>query len=363
VKTEIFDWQPKPDAPATASAGACGGAAVSLKTNYQKHGVHFDQNWTLNATVTKLDMKSGTLTELEPAVKANLNKYLAIVDIGEFFQKIQVAATANIDFVTQDTADPIASASIEVSYPILDTTGAAQTGADGKPALKTLGDGFHYTPTSIALTAPSTLARWTKDNPGDIINIAFMRMGGNLPNWNQDQVVLTKKLEYHTDDPRVDLSSGSSEMVISSTGTDHTPVVGPADVGYIYVLFTLDRRIAPNETVTLVVSLGSRTDTLTLTSTNPLQHPQAVWQVWSDKYFNEAIAKVQISVEVAPPPSDFTSSPVTWTGNQAVAVGLGRIKRIVPCTISVPPLTDPAQAALAAQFVLQTQKEAMLAST
>jgi hypothetical protein len=88
-----------------------------------------------------------------------------------------------------------------------------------------------------------------------------------------------------------------------------------------------------------------------------------VWQVWSDKYFNEAIAKVQISVEVAPPPSDFTSSPVTWTGNQAVAVGLGRIKRIVPCTISVPPLTDPAQAALAAQFVLQTQKEALLAST
>jgi hypothetical protein len=35
----IFDWQPKPDDPAKASAGACGGVAVKLKFNYQKRGI------------------------------------------------------------------------------------------------------------------------------------------------------------------------------------------------------------------------------------------------------------------------------------------------------------------------------------
>ena len=34
----------------------------------------------------------------------------------------------------------------------------------------------------------------------------------------------------------------------------------------------------------------------------------ATWQVWSDKYFNETIARVKIDVEVAPPPSDFAGS-------------------------------------------------------
>jgi hypothetical protein len=362
VKNEIFNWQPKPDDPATASTGACGGVAVTLKVNYQKHGVQFSQNWTLNDTVTKIDEKSGTLTELQPAITADLNKYLAIVDIGAFFQKLQVAATVNIDFPTSDNtanADPITAASIEVAYPVLDVHGDVTIGGDGKPVLKTLGDGFHYTPTAINQAAPSTLARWTKDNPTDIINISFLRMMNSSSDWDANQVTITKKLEYNTDDPRVDLSTGTSEIVATTTGNDHTPVVGPADVGYIYVLFSLDRRIAPNETVTLVVTLGSRTDTLTLISTDPLKHPQAAWQVWSDKYFNEAIAKVQINCEVAPPPSDFVSSPITWSGNQAVAVGIGRIKQIVPCTITVPPITDPAQAALAAQFILETQKEAM----
>ena len=36
VKTEIFDWQPKPDDPATASAGACGGVAVQPQVQLPK---------------------------------------------------------------------------------------------------------------------------------------------------------------------------------------------------------------------------------------------------------------------------------------------------------------------------------------
>jgi len=361
VKTEIFDWQPKPDAPATASTGACGGAAVSLKANYQSHGVHFDQSWTLNDTVTKLDTVSGTLTELEPAIKANLNKYLAIVDIGAYFQKLQVAATPNIDFSGTEVGDPIKAASIEVAYPVLGVDGSVSLLADGTPTLKTLGDGFHYTPTAVNEAAPSALARWTKDNPNDIINISFMRLLKSLPNWDANQVTITKKLVYDPDDPRVDLSTGTPMITVVSTGVDHTPVVGPDDVGYVYVKFVLDRAISSNVTVTLTITLagsqGTRTDVLTFTTTDPKQKPIAVWQVFSDKYFDADVAKVKIDVEVAPPPSNFSGNPVAWSGVQAVPVGLGRIKRIVPFTLQLPVLTDPAQSTLAGQYILQAQKE------
>jgi hypothetical protein len=362
VKTEIFDWQPKPDAPASASAGPCGGVAVQLKVNYQTHGVHFDQSWTLNDSVTKLDTVSGTLTELQPAIQANLDKYLSIIDIGQYFQKLQVAATPNIDFTSPDVADPITAASIEVSYPNLLPDGTAAKNADGTPVMRTLGDGFHYTPTAINLSAPSTLAQWTKSNPTDIINISFMRLMKSLPNWDADKVTLTKKLVYDPDDPRVDLSTGTPEITVVSTGSDHTPTVGPDDVGYIYVKFVLDRAISSNVMVTLTVTLpgskGTRTDSLTLQTTDPKQKPVALWQVFSDKYFDADIAQVKIDVEVAPPPSNFAGTPVTWSGVQAVPVGVGRIKRIVPYIIQLPVLSDPAQATLAGQYILQAQKEA-----
>ena len=365
VKSEIFDWQPKPDAPASAgSPGPCGGVAVQLKANYQKHGVNLTQNWILNETVTKLDGKDGTLTELEPAIQKDLNKYLSIIDIGQYFQKIQVAATPNIDFTSPpDLADPITSASIEVSYPNPNPDGTVPNNADGTPVLKTLGDGFHYTPTAINLSAPSTLAQWTKANPTDIINISFMRLMKSLPNWDADQVVITKKLVYDPDDPRVDLSTGTPEIVVTlPPGTDHTPTVGPDDVGYIYYKFVLDKAISSNVTVTLTVTLtgsqGTRTDSLQLTTTDPRQKPVAVWQVFSDKYFDADIAQVNIAVEVAPPPSNFSGAPVTWSGVQAVPVGVGRIKRPVgPYVIQLPVLSDPAQNILAAQYINQAQKE------
>lgn len=361
VKTEIFNWQPKPDTPATASTGACGGAAVSLKMNYQMHGVHFDDSFTLNDTVTRLQVASGTLTELEPAIKADVSKYLAIIDIGEFFQKLQVAATPNIDFSGTQISDPITSASIEVSYPVADNLGNVPTNADGTPVLKTLGEGFHYTPGNINQSAPTTLASWSKNNPTDIINISFLRLLKSLSNWDADQITITKKLEYDPDDPRVDLSTGTTEMVITTTSSDHTPVVSPADVGYVSVRFALDRPIAPNITITLTITLagsqGTRTDTLTFTSTGPMQKPTALWQVFSDKYFDATVAQVQMNVEVAPPPSDFGGAAVTWTGTQAVPVGLGRIKNIPLYVLTIPPLTDPTQSATVGQYIIQTLQQ------
>jgi hypothetical protein len=143
---------------------------------------------------------------------------------------------------------------------------------------------------------------------------------------------------------------------------DHAPVIGPEEVGYVFIKFFLDRPIkAPNITVTLTAQIGERKDVLVMTNSDPKANPVAVWQVWSDKYFNEQIAKIKIDVEVAPPPSDFAGTPVNWSGVQAIPLNLGRIKRIVPCKIEVPELKDETQAAQVGKYILQTLKESAAA--
>jgi hypothetical protein len=126
VKSEIFDWQPQPDAPAQANKGLLGsifgGAAVSLKANFQRRGIHLTQDFRIDTTTAIGDDVSGDLNDLEPAIKANLDKYFAVVDIGEFFKKLQVAATTNVNWSEKlsdgtDLSDPIQSVQIEVGYP------------------------------------------------------------------------------------------------------------------------------------------------------------------------------------------------------------------------------------------------------
>ncbi len=356
VKTEIFDWQPKPDDPAKASTGACGGAAVSLKVNYQKHAVKFDEHFEINQTISKEDTVPGTLTELQPAIKANLDKYLSIVDIGEYFKKIQVVASPNVDFGDSPEADPISAVLVQVAF--LDPDNPV--GPDGKYRLVQAAEGFHYVPGKIDATAPVTLGRWSKDNPTDLINFSRLRVDQpSPPDWDKDQVKVTKTLVYKSDDPRVDLSNGKTTMVVEANTLEHNPVVGPEEVGYVYIKFFLDRPIkSPNITVTLTVQIGARTDTIVMTNDDPKANPVGVWQVWSDKYFNETMAKVRIDVEVAPPPSNFAGTAVTWSGVQAVPLNLGRIKRIVPCKIVLPTLADADKNALVGQYILQTLKEA-----
>lgn len=96
VKKEIFDWQRTSNPSAAADKGIFGslfgGSAVSLKAGYQKRGLHLNTDFQIDTTVAKLDTVSGDLNDLEPALKSNLDKYLAIVDIFEHFKKIQVAA-------------------------------------------------------------------------------------------------------------------------------------------------------------------------------------------------------------------------------------------------------------------------------
>jgi hypothetical protein len=107
-----------------------------------------------------------------------------------------------------------------------------------------------------------------------------------------------------------------------------------------------------------MIQMGDRKDVLVMTNDDPKANPVAIWQVWSDKYFNRTMARVKIDVEVAPPPSDFAGTAVQCSGNQAVPLNLGRIKRNVPYKIVVPALTDPDQNALVSKYILQTLKEA-----
>lgn len=357
VKSEIFDWQPKPDDPAKASTGACGGAAISLKLNYQKHGVVFDDHFEINQTISKEDTVAGTLNDLEPAIKQNLDKYLSIVDIGEAFKKVQVVASPNIDFGGDDVADPISAALVQVTF--LDPDNPV--GADGKPQFVVRSEGFHQIPgMPDASAAPVTLGRWSKDNPKDLITFAMLRLDGPSPaGWDKDQVKITKTLVYGVDDARVALSNGTTTVVTETITMAHNPVVGPEEVGYVFVKFFLDRPIkTSNVTVTLTVQFADSTTVIEMTNTDPKANPVGVWQVWSDKYFDDVIAKVRIDVEVAPPPSMFAGDAVNWSGVQAIPLNLGRIKKIVPCKIELPELTDPDQLKLVSQYILQAAKDA-----
>ena len=121
VKHDIFDWTPSDGGAAQASGDGVFGdlfgfsGNVAVKSNYQRHTMNLTLELRLETVVTITNNVSGTLKDLEPAIKADLGKYLAIVDIGEYFKKIQVAATNAVNWgekLPDGTllADPLSSA-------------------------------------------------------------------------------------------------------------------------------------------------------------------------------------------------------------------------------------------------------------
>ena len=80
------------------------------------------------------------------AVKANSTLYLAVVDIGVFFQKVQVAATcrgpSSPEVLPDGTNihDPLTSVELVTSYPDYDQP----LNADGSPNLTVEAQGSHY---------------------------------------------------------------------------------------------------------------------------------------------------------------------------------------------------------------------------
>ncbi len=338
VKTEIFDWKPTPDAPATAQrslfSSIFGGASVSLKANYQKKGIKLEQDFRIDTTVGVYDTVSGALKEIEPAIKANKDKYLAIVDVGEYFKKIQVAATTNANWNEKladgtDLSDPIQSIQVQAGYP--DYSSPLDASNKANPQYKA--QGFHYTVGHKDSSQGASLAQWTADNPKDIINLSFLRLDKTLPDWNVDQVKLKKTIVFNADDPRVELSNNGSTFTTEILTKDHAPVLTPSEVGYIFVRFMLDRML-PKENVmlTLQCKIGNRTDTLTITKQN---QKNAIWEIFSDKYFDQTSFQYKLSVEVAGP--SFTDAPVNYeTDWITTSLPTGRVKYLNPLKIAMP---------------------------
>jgi hypothetical protein len=349
VKSEIFDWKPTDGGPATADRGPIssifGGSSVSLKANYQRRGVHMQNDFQIDTTVAVFDTVSGDLNDLQPVIKANLNKYFSIVDIGQFFQKVQVAAVNNISWseVLPDGTnlrDPIVSAQIEASYPDYTTP----MGANNQPNLTTEAQGYHYTLGNASSNGGAQLAAWTANNPADVINISFLRLDQQIAAWPADQVKLTKTFVFDADDPRVELSTGGTTISTTQITTDHAPKVTPDDVGYVFVKLMLDRVLPKdNISVTVTFTIGARTDTITIIKAN---QKNAIWEIFSDKYVGVTSCSYTASATVTGP--NFTDDPITWQTAAPIQLALptGRVKYINPLKISLPPIPPDKVAAI-----------------
>lgn len=336
LKQEIFDWQPREDPPAEAKRGLIssifGGASVSLKASHQRRAVKLTQILELDSTIAINHRISGTLNDLVDAIKADRDLYLAIIDIGEHFKKLQVAATSAISFDqkvgAQDLSDPIKSVSVAATYP--DYTKAQ----NGVLELTTQTQGFHYTIGKKDPNGPGQLATWSGINPDDVVNIAFLRIAEDLPDWPADQVKLTKTIVYDGQDPRVDMSSGSSTFVRETIGTDHAPKLTADEAGYVFVRFMLDRPIpTENISVTLRCTIAGRTDTFTFTAAN---QKDVIWEIFSDKFFGETSFSYELEVGVSG--GGFTDDPVSWKSDAPVTVPLpeGRLKYVNPLKLVLP---------------------------
>jgi hypothetical protein len=341
IKNDIFDWKPAEQTPASASAphrglfgSLFGGSSVSLKVNHQERTDDVSQVLELDTTIAVHNIVSGELDDLLPAVQADPDKYLAIVEVDQFFKKLQVAATSAINFGEKlsdgtDLRDPIESVQLEVGYPDF-----SDPGENGKsPNLVTRAQGFHYVVGNKDPNAGSELAIWTKDNAADIVNISFLRLDDPPEGWPADQVKLRKTIVFDGFDPRVELAHGGSTVVIETIGEVHAPMLTADEVGYVFVRFMLDRQLPPNVTLTLTPTIGARTDTLTITQAN---QKNALWEIFSDKYADEISFAYLLEVEVTGP--NFTDDPVIYATPQPILVPLptGRVKYVNPFKVALP---------------------------
>ena len=146
--------------------------------------------------------------------------------------------------------------------------------------------------------------------------------------------MVRKTIVYNPDDPRVDLSSKQSIVVREAPSKSHSLQITPDEVGYVFVRFMLDRTLPKdNITLTLTCTIGTRTDTLTITRAS---QKNIVWEIFSDKYLNEQQFTYNVQVEVTGP--NFTDTPVQYQTDKASTVPLaaGRSKYINPRTVVRP---------------------------
>ncbi|WP_295696013.1 hypothetical protein [Lapillicoccus sp.] len=349
VKADIFDWDPsKTDSQATTDRGwfssLFGGSSVAVKSDYQRRSINLSQTIILNETISVDQTVSGDLNDLTLAVKADPGKYIAVVDIGKYFQKVQIAATCAINFGEKladgtDLKDPLVSAQLEAGYPDYDNV----LTADGKPNLRILGQGFHYTMGAKDPKGEVEPAIWTADNAKDIVNLNWLRLDKDLPGWPTDQVLLRRRLVFDGNDPRVNLSAaltvpGSGGLVVElvePASMDHVPVLTAAQVGYVFTRFLIDRKLPKsNITITLTPTIGGDSyPPVVVTNANQMN---ALWEVFSDKYVMATELSYTIDVSISGP--NFTDDPVEYSSPQPIVVPVpqGRIKYLNPLPVHLP---------------------------
>jgi hypothetical protein len=343
VKSEIFDWKPTEQPAASGDKGffskLFGNSSVSIKSNYQRRSLQYQSTFTLNGSIAIYDTKSGDLNDLEPAITApgGLAKYFSVVDIGSIAQKLQVAAKENVNWSERlpdgtNLSDPIQSVQVEVGYPDY----SQPLGSDGNPSPHYRAEGLHYTLGHKDPNHGNELAIWTKDNPADIIDINFLKLDQPVPGWDAEEVMYRKTISYDPEDPRVELSGNRTAFVSEVRTTSHAPTITPDEVGYVFVKFMLDRPL-PNDAIsmTLTCAIADRKDTLTITKSN---QKNLIWEIFSDKYFNETSFTYDLQVEVVGP--NFTDPPVEWGTPTPVKQDFptGRIKYISPLKLPLPPI-------------------------
>jgi len=329
VQTEIFDWDPsKADSKATTAGRSWfsdffGGAAVALKSDYEHKGVHVHQELILNETISVEQAVSGDLNDLLPAVRADLDKYLFIIDIGEFFKKVQVVGKCLVGFgdtMPDGKSVPLQAVQLEVGYPDYDTPVA-----NGQPNLSMLAQGEHYGQGQTAPDGPVSPATWKSGNADDYVNFSFLRLDNPVDVWPQDQVKVRRLLVFDAEDPRVNLSPAVTPndraiAEIEVTGTDHSPIITSSDVGSVYVQFIVrPLQLPPNVTVTITPTIGPDTYAGIVVTATTMGN--AIWEVFSDKYFAESTISYTMTVEVDGP--EFTDQPVIYSTPAPVTASVG----------------------------------------
>lgn len=349
VKKEIFDWDPAKADTKASTAGRSwfsqifGGSSVSLKSTHERKGIRFKEKIILDQAYTATHAVSGDLNELLPAVRANLNKYLFIVDIGEFFKKVQVAAVCMVDFddkLDDGTVldDPVQAVQLEAGYPDF-----SQPVQDGKPNLHMRGQGQHYIIGSDKPKTSDQPAIWTRDNAKDIVNISFLRLDTPVDGWPSDQVRLRRKIIFDGQDPRVNLSKAIAPndpaiAEIEVDNNDHAPTLTASMVGHVFVRFMPVQKLPPNITVEITPTIGADTYApITITKDN---EKNALWEIYSDKYVMEDHFTYTMTVTVVGP--NFTDEVIVYSTPEPVKVPVaqGHIKYVPKSSVMLPDPPD-----------------------
>jgi hypothetical protein len=248
---------------------------------------------------------------------------------------MEISASSGIDWGQTipgqpEIKSPLRSVAIEVGYPDY----ADPVGMDGQPVLAFRAEGVPMFIGKAPAPKPQLMC-WTRENSNAIFTVSFIKLDAPMAGWGVDEVLIRKTIAFDPNDPRVDLAGGGSVKVTEQRMTGPAPRITADDVGLIHIRFRLNRPIpTSNISIALVCVIGERRDVFTINAKN---QDDVAWELYSDKYFDQASFTYELSVAVAG--IDFFDQSIQWRTVSPVEVRLpqGRIKSIDRCTLTLPP--------------------------